>query len=121
MFEETYEVAEDGSVTLYVHAQPGAGRSALVGRHGNALKVRVAAPPEGGRANTALARLLAETLGVKEGDVSLVSGDKSRSKRFKITGLDPAELPRILERAVEAGASAPAGARAQNPRIRRPR
>ena len=121
MYDDVFTTADDGTVTLSVHAQPGAGRSAVVGRHGDALKVRVAAPPEGGRANEVLARLLAETLGVPAANVALVSGDKSRNKRFRVTGVDAAELPRILERAIDAGASAPGAARGDNPRARRPR
>ncbi len=120
MYDDVFAVAADGSVTLSVHAQPGAGRSAVVGRHGTALKVRVAAPPEGGRANEALTRLLAETLGVGPSDVTLVSGEKSRAKRFRVAGVDADELPRILERAVEAGATTPAGGRPHDPRSRRP-
>jgi uncharacterized protein (TIGR00251 family) len=120
MYEDTFDVGEDGSVTLFVHAQPGAGRSAMVGRYGDAIKIRIAAPPEGGRANEALAKLIAETVGVKAADVTLVSGDKSRSKRFRIVGADADELPKLLERAVEIGAGVPAGGRVQDPRARRP-
>ena len=98
---------ETGTVVLQVHVQPGAGRSAVVGRHGTALKVRVAAAPEGGRANEATAALLAETFGVRPSDVELVSGPASRSKQFKLTGVDMVEFRRQLERAV-AGAN-PAG------------
>ena len=63
---ETSELYDDSpeGVVLRVHVQPGAGRSAVVGRHGDALKVRVAAPPEGGRANEACRALVAETFGL---------------------------------------------------------
>ncbi|HWI04529.1 MAG TPA: DUF167 domain-containing protein, partial [Acidimicrobiales bacterium] len=63
--EDLYRSDGDDAVVLHVHVQPGAGRSAVVGRHGTALKVRVAAAPEGGRANEACAELLADTFGVK--------------------------------------------------------
>jgi len=91
---------ETGTVVLQVHVQPAAGRSAVVGRHGTALKVRVAAAPEGGRANEATAALLAETFGVRPSDIELVSGPASRSKQFKLTGVDMVEFRRQLERAV---------------------
>jgi uncharacterized protein (TIGR00251 family) len=93
-----YERPEKGadSVVLRVHVAPGAGRSAVVGRHGDALKVRVAAPPVGGRANTATSELLAESFGLKGGDVELVSGDTSRSKRFRLSGLDLEDFERRL-------------------------
>lgn len=90
-------------VVLHVHVQPGAGRSAVVGRHGAALKVRIAAPPEGGRANTASADLLAETFGLKTGQVELVSGPSSRAKQFKLAGVDVDAFRVQLERVVGTG------------------
>ena len=81
-----------------VHAQPGAKHTEVQGLHGNgsdsgngsgnadALKIRVAAPPLDGRANLELRRFLAGILQVPRRDVMLLSGDKSRSKRFAIRG-----------------------------------
>jgi uncharacterized protein (TIGR00251 family) len=82
--------AEDVEVVLRVHVQPGAGRSAVVGRHGDAVTIKVAAPPEGGRANEAVIELLATSLGLPASRVTLVSGATSRSKRFRVgpVGLD---------------------------------
>lgn len=77
-----------------MHVQPGAGRSAVVGRHGDALKVRVAAPPVGGRANDATTALLSETFGVK--DVALVAGERSRAKRFRLSAVDLEDFQRRL-------------------------
>ena len=71
-------------MVISVHVQPGAGRSAVVGRHGQAVKVRVAAPPVDDRANEATVALLATTLDVAPGAVALVSGDTSRLKRFRV-------------------------------------
>ena len=65
---DLYDDSPEG-IVLRVHVQPGAGRSAVVGRHGDALKIRVAAPPIEGRANEAARALLAETLGLPEADV----------------------------------------------------
>src|SRR5580704_2724832 len=73
---------------LRVHVQPGAGRTAVVGRHGDALKIKVGAPPEGGRANAAVVTLLSETLGVGAAQVTLASGGSSRDKRLKIEGVE---------------------------------
>lgn len=96
---DLYDVERD-AVVLRVHVQPGAGRSAVVGRHGTSLKVRVAAPPENGRANVAAAALLAETFGVKEGEVELVSGQRSRLKRFRIGGIDTEDIEFRLRQAL---------------------
>lgn len=99
-FSDLYDVSTEG-VVLHVHVQPGAGRSAVVGRHGDALKVRVAAPPVDGRANEATRALLAEALGLAEADVELTSGDSSRAKRFRLRGLDPEEADRRLRVALD--------------------
>jgi uncharacterized protein (TIGR00251 family) len=97
----------DATVVLQVHAQPGAGRTAVVGRHGRALKVRVAAPPQGGRANEACAALLAETFGVKAAQVELVGGASSREKRFRIRGIEVDGFRRRLEQVVQEGQAGP--------------
>jgi uncharacterized protein (TIGR00251 family) len=87
---DLYDDSPEG-IILRIHVQPGAGRSAVVGRHGDALKVRVAAPPVEGRANEAARRLVSEALGVSESDVELISGQSSRTKRVRLNGLDAEE------------------------------
>jgi uncharacterized protein YggU (UPF0235/DUF167 family) len=67
-----------------------------VGRHGDGWKVRVTAAAERGRANDAVVRLLADTLGVPRGAVTLVSGHGSRDKVVEISGLDSAAVRRRL-------------------------
>jgi uncharacterized protein (TIGR00251 family) len=112
--DDLFRTEGDDAVVLFVHVQPGAGRSSVVGRHGTALKIRVAAAPEGGRANTASAELLAETFGLEPAQVELVSGPSSRSKQFKLTGLDVDAFRVQLERAV-GGARPGAGAGTSRP------
>jgi uncharacterized protein (TIGR00251 family) len=107
MVDDLFTVADDGEITLAVQAQPGAGRGHVVGRHGDALRVRVAAPPEHGRANDALVKLLAEEFGVDSRDVELVAGEKSRRKRFRIRGVEADDFARRLEQLVEGGSAAP--------------
>lgn len=101
--------ADDNSVALRLHVQAGAGRTAVIGRHGDALKVRVAAPPEKGRANEACAKLLAEILGVAASSITLASGATSRTKRFKIADADPDEIAKRLELALVTAGVPPGG------------
>jgi uncharacterized protein (TIGR00251 family) len=86
-----------GRVTVIV--SPGAARSEIVGRHGDAWKVRVAAPPERGRANAELAKLLASALGVREQDVRLVAGRAARRKVVSVKSLEVEEIERLLAQA----------------------
>jgi len=112
---DVYEVDDKGAVLLCVHAQPGAGRSQVVGRHGDALKIRVAVPPVNDRANVAIAALLAEHFGVAPKDVTLVSGAKNRQKRFRIAGVDGDDVERLVDAAL-AGASSAPGRSVRDPR-----
>jgi hypothetical protein len=84
------------STRLLLRVSPGASRAGVVGRHGEAWKVRVAAPPEGGRANDAVIRLLADTLSVPRDSVTLVSGHGGRDKVVELAGLGPAQIERRL-------------------------
>ncbi|HEX2849411.1 MAG TPA: DUF167 domain-containing protein, partial [Acidimicrobiales bacterium] len=106
-----FDVSSDGVPVLRVHVLPGAGRTAVVGRHGDALKVRVAAPPEKGKANDACTVLLASLFDVPAADVELTGGASSRSKRFRVTGLDEQTFVERLEMALE-GADVPPGGNA---------
>jgi uncharacterized protein (TIGR00251 family) len=75
---------------------PGAADTRIVGRHGDAWKVRLAAPPERGRANDALLELLALTLGVERTRIRLVAGATSRDKVVEVEGLTLDEAERLL-------------------------
>ena len=81
---------------ITVTVSPGAGRSEMVGRHGDGWRARVAAPPERGRANAALCKLLAETLSVPRSSVRVVAGRSARAKVVEIDGLEPVEIERRL-------------------------
>ncbi|HEV7280926.1 MAG TPA: DUF167 domain-containing protein [Pirellulaceae bacterium] len=93
----------DGGVALAVKAQPGAKRNALTGVHAGALKVAVSVAPEQGKANQAIAALLAETLGLKKSDVELLAGQTSRSKKFLVRGLSVEELRTRLSEILAGG------------------
>lgn len=82
---------EDCLIDVWV--VPGASRSGVAGEHGTALKVRVAAPPEGGRANGALVELIG---GLVKAPVTLEAGDRSRGKRVRVSGVSPASVVAAL-------------------------
>lgn len=74
-------------VVLTLHIQPGAKKNEVAGIHGEALKIRLAAPPVDGKANAALLAFVADTLQVAKARVSLVSGQTSRAKRVAVEGV----------------------------------
>ncbi len=71
-------------VVLTLHIQPGAKKTEVAGLHGEALKLRLAAPPVDGKANECLLAFLAAQLGVAKSRVELVSGASARAKRVRI-------------------------------------
>jgi uncharacterized protein len=75
-----------GVTILHLHVQPGAKRTGAAGTHGEALKIRLAAPAVEGKANAALVSFLAEKFGVPARQVVLVRGEKSREKVVEIAG-----------------------------------
>lgn len=84
-------VGADGSITLTIHAQPGAKRTEVAGVHSAALKIRLAAPAVEGQANDALVAFLAESFGVPRRNVTLVRGETGRRKTLRIAS--PAARP----------------------------
>ncbi len=91
------------STRLQLRVSPGASRTGVVGRHGDAWKVRVAAPPEGGRANEAVVRFLADMLGLPRRDVAIVAGHSGRDKIVSLAGIDLEETERRLVSVTAAG------------------
>jgi uncharacterized protein YggU (UPF0235/DUF167 family) len=88
---------------LKVQVHPGARLRSLRGRRADgALRIDVPEPPEGGKANRAVAALLAEVIGVPAGCVAVVRGHASRSKIVRIDGLEADDLERRLRHALEA-------------------
>jgi len=83
-------------VLIHVKAVPGASRDQVAGAVGDRLKVRISAPPEGGRANKAICRVLAKALGVKAKDVSIESGQTSPEKIIRIAGARAEEIAEKL-------------------------
>jgi len=75
-----------GAVVLDVLVQPRASQTRPVGEHGGRLKIQLAAPPVDGEANRALVEFLADTLGVRKGDVSIERGETGRRKTIRVAG-----------------------------------
>lgn len=78
--------AVEGGVEISVRAQPRASRSEVLGLHGTQIKIRIAAPPVDGAANTELIKLLAKALGVSRSALRVVRGEGSRSKVVRAEG-----------------------------------
>jgi uncharacterized protein (TIGR00251 family) len=86
----------DGNdLVLTLHIQPNAKRTEFAGLHGDAIKLRLAAPPVDGKANTVLCAFLAEFCGVPKSAVTLVSGETSRAKRVRVEGVAPEAATRV--------------------------
>ena len=83
--------AVPGGVRLTIHAQPRSARNQVVGLHGDAVKVRLTAPPVEGAANQALVQLLSTVLDVAPARVRLTAGGSARRKTVEIAGLTPKE------------------------------
>ncbi len=85
-----------GGVELELQVQPRASRTEVIGPHGGALKIRLAAPPVDGEANEELVRFLAKLLGVPKRAVEVVGGATAKRKRVRVLGPDVAEAQRRL-------------------------
>jgi uncharacterized protein (TIGR00251 family) len=79
-------------VEIRIHIQPRASKTGIVGLYGQALKIRIAAPPVDGQANAELCRFLARQLGVPQQFVQVISGFSSRQKRVFIKGRTLSEI-----------------------------
>jgi uncharacterized protein (TIGR00251 family) len=82
---------------LVIHVVPRARATDVAGRHGDALKIRLAAPPVDGAANDELIRFLAERLSVPRSAVTIAAGHTGRRKTVKIAGIETAAALRALE------------------------
>jgi len=79
-----------------VLAHPGSKRDAILGERAGALRVAVTAAPEKGNANAAIQTVLAEAIACGRNQITLLSGETARRKRFLIEGIPPDELIRRL-------------------------
>ncbi|MDR3221258.1 MAG: DUF167 domain-containing protein [Candidatus Accumulibacter sp.] len=86
----------ESNATLTLHVQPGARKSEVAGIHGDALKIRLAAPPVDGKANAALLEFVANRLGLPKSAVRLAAGQTSRRKILEIDAIPPDAEQRLL-------------------------
>jgi uncharacterized protein (TIGR00251 family) len=91
------EISEsDGWVEFTVRVIPRASRSEVVGEFDGALKVKVSAPPVDGAANAEIQKLIAKRLGVSRSAVQIVSGESSKTKRLRVSGVTAAQVLEAL-------------------------
>ncbi len=88
---------EDGTVVLSVKVVPGSNRTVAAGVLDGDLKIKVAAPPEKGKANAALMAFLSRRLGVRKNDIAILTGHGSSRKQLAIRGLSCSEVLRRLQ------------------------
>lgn len=81
---------------IVVHVVPRAKVTEVAGRHGDAIRIRLAAPPVDGAANEELVRFLAERLGVPRSAVTIVRGTTARRKTVSVRGVTAAAAGRVL-------------------------
>jgi uncharacterized protein (TIGR00251 family) len=86
----------EARITLTLHIQPGAKKTEVAGLYGDALKIRLAAPPVDGKANAALIGFIASRLGLAKSAVSLKSGQTSRRKVLEVIAAPADAAQRLL-------------------------
>ncbi len=85
-----------GAVSFQVRVVPRANKSEIVGVEGDALKVRLKAPPVEGKANEALVKFLAERLAVSKSQIEILSGHTSRTKVVRVRGIQAGHLQAVI-------------------------
>ena len=88
--------AGEQALILHVKVVPGSSRDRVAGRYGEGIKVQTTAPPEAGKANTAVTKILAQFLSLKPSQVELISAPANPRKQFRISGLSAAQLAEKL-------------------------
>ncbi len=82
----------NGGVEFQIRVVPRASKTEIVGELAGAMKVRISSPPVDGAANAELVKLFAKTLGVAKSSVEIVSGQTSKAKRIRITGVTAEQM-----------------------------
>ncbi len=87
---------KDGSIIIDVRVQPKSSCDRIMGEHDGALKIAVTTAPEGGKANSAVIKLLSKLLNIPRSNIEIISGAKSRDKRLKISGVGPSQIKKLV-------------------------
>lgn len=95
-FKPVWLTPEADAVCLSLHCQPGAKQTRVCGLHGDRLKVALAAPAVDNQANSFLLRWLADLFEIPKDRVMLLSGQTSRQKRVRLSGVSPDQVRRVL-------------------------
>lgn len=88
---------DTNTITLTVRVVPRSSKSEIVGEMDGAVKVRLTSPPVDGAANAELTKLFAKTFGVSKSDVEIISGETSKTKRLRVTGVTAEQLRSVLD------------------------
>lgn len=89
-------MTDPGTHEILIKAVPGASSDQVAGPLGDRLKIRVSAPPEGGKANKSICALIARELGVSRSSVEVISGRSNPEKRVRIVGASPDAVAALL-------------------------
>ena len=89
-------VEKAGSLYFFVQVRPGAKREGISGEIDGAMKIEVTAPPHEGKANAAVVKLLASSLGIAKSKLEIVSGSKSKKKRVKVEGVGRGDVLKLV-------------------------
>ncbi len=88
-------IKTDKGFSILLKVTPNAKKNAIIGCHGNRLKMSVLSPPEDGKANKAVIKILAKELDIKPSQLEIMSGRASREKKLHITGVTRESLERL--------------------------
>ncbi len=91
------QIKPDGTLLLSIYVQPRSDRNAIVGLHGDAVKLRLTAPPVDGKANKAVIAFWAKSLKIPKSAVTIKSGLQSRMKKILLNGADEKQVRRLVE------------------------
>lgn len=86
----------EAAIFLKIHLLPRASRDEICGLHGDALKIKVTAPPVEGKANMALQRFIAKKLNLAASQIEIMAGQRSREKILRISGISRAAVEKAL-------------------------